>query len=137
MRKESALPLAPAVNDQTRGYWEGTKLGELRVQTCDECSHSRFPEAPVCPACLSPDATWTAVSGRGRLWSWIVMHQKVFRSYLDEVPYLCAFIELEEGTFMISSLVDPPADLACDMKVEVEFVDLDDERAVPTFRVVG
>lgn len=137
MRKESALPLAPAVNDQTRGYWEGTKIGELRLQTCGQCGNQGFPEAPVCPKCLSPDAEWKPVSGRGRLWSWIVMHQKAFPSYRDEVPYICAFIQLDEGPFMISSVVDPPAELRCDMPVQVEFVDLDDDRAAPVFRVVA
>jgi uncharacterized protein len=135
MRRESALPLAPAVNDQTRGYWEGTKAGELRLQTCGPCGHQWFPESPSCPRCLSPEVDWQPVSGRGRLWSWIVMHQKAFASYRDEGPYLCAFIELDEGPLMISTLVDPPDDLRCDLPVRVEFIDLDSDRAAPVFRV--
>src|ERR1700712_892561 len=134
MNKESALPLAPEVNDLTEGYWEGSRVGELRMQTCDECGTKRFPESPVCQRCLSPDFTWLAVSGRGRLWSWIHMHQKAFRSYADQVPYLCAFIELEEGLHLISTLVDPPAALVCDMPVQVEFVELDERRSAHVFR---
>jgi uncharacterized OB-fold protein len=137
MNKDAAFPLAPEVNDQSRGYWEGTVKGELRMQTCDNCSTMRFPEAPVCPNCLSPDATWQPVSGNGNLWSWIVMHQKAFRSYADQVPYMVAFIELDEGPFMMSALVDAPDDLRCGMRVTVEFVELDAERSAPVFRVVA
>ena len=136
MNTQSALPLAPEINEQSRGYWEGTLVGELRLQSCDECGTNRFPEAPVCPHCLSESATWRAASGRGRLWSWIVMHQKTFKSYLEEVPYICAFIELEEGVHLISTLVDPPSQLACDMPVKVEFLSLDADRSAHVFRIV-
>lgn len=136
MNAEAILPLSPEITAANRGYWEGTKKGELRLLTCGHCGTQRFPESPVCPTCLSDEASWKAVSGRGRLWSWIAMHQKAFASYLDQIPYLVAFIELDEGHFMISTLVDPPANLRCDLPVQVEFLDLDDQRSAPVFRVV-
>jgi uncharacterized OB-fold protein len=136
MKAEAILPLSPDVTPTNQGFWEGTKKGELRLLTCAECGTQRFPETPVCPNCLADQATWQPASGRGRLWSWIVMHQKAFPSYLDQIPYLVAFIELDEGHFMVSTLVDPPPDLHCDLPVQAEFVDLDDERSAPVFRVV-
>ena len=137
MNREAALPLLPDVTAVNKGYWEGTKQGELRLLTCSSCGTRRFPESPVCPTCLSDKANWQAVSGGGRLWSWIVMHQKYFPSYIDSVPYLVAFIELDEGNFMIADLIDPPVRVKCDMKVRVEFVELDAHRSAPVFRVVG
>jgi uncharacterized OB-fold protein len=136
MKAEAILPLSPEVTATSQGFWEGTKKGELRLLTCGACGTRRFPETPVCPKCLAEEATWEPVSGRGRLWSWIVMHQKAFPSYLDQIPYLVAFIELDEGHFMISTIVDPPADIQCDLPVQVEFLQLDDERSAPVFRVV-
>jgi uncharacterized protein len=136
MKADAILPLAPEVTPLNQGFWEGTKQGELRVLTCTECGTTRFPESPLCPKCLSPLSTWQPVSGRGRLWSWIVMHQKAFPSYLDQIPYLVAFVELDEGHFMISTLVDPPEQLSCDVPVRVEFADLDEHRSAPVFRVV-
>ncbi len=135
MKAEAILPLAPEVTAVNEGFWDGTKQGELRVLTCAECATARFPESPLCPNCLSQDAAWRPVSGRGRLWSWIVMHQKAFPSYLDQIPYLVAFIELDEGHFLISTLVDPPVQLQCDLPVQVEFVELDEQRSAPVFRV--
>jgi uncharacterized OB-fold protein len=136
MKADAILPLSPEVTPANQGFWQGTKQGELRLLTCGSCGTQRFPETPVCPNCLAEESTWQPASGRGRLWSWIVMHQKAFPSYLDQIPYLVAFIELDEGHFMISGIVDPPADLQCDLPVQVEFLDLDDERSAPVFRVV-
>lgn len=136
MNAEAILPLSPEVTAANEGFWAGTKQGELRLQTCTECGTQRFPETPLCANCLSQEATWKPVNGRGRLWSWIVMYQKAFPSYLDQIPYLVAFIELDEGHFMMSTLVDPPSELQCDLPVQVEFVELDEQRSAPVFRVV-
>lgn len=137
MKPEAALPLMPPVTPLNEGYWEGTRNGELRLLTCGKCATQRFPESPVCPNCLAEESSWQPVSGHGKLWSWIVMHQKYFPSYVESVPYLVAFIELDEGCFMIADLVDPPAELRIDMPVQVEFLEVDAERSAPVFRVVA
>jgi len=134
---DALLKIMPPVTDANRPYWEGTLSGELRLQICDHCQMPRFPEAPACPRCLGENATWRAVSGRATLWSWILMHQNYIAAFADELPYLVAFVRLEEGPFMYSTLVDPPPQLRCDLPLEVVFEGLSPERAVPKFRVVA
>ena len=62
----------PAVTEDSAGFWEGTAAGELRIQRCSNCGRLRFPPRPMCPYCNSLDHTWDALSGRGRVWSFVV-----------------------------------------------------------------
>jgi uncharacterized OB-fold protein len=63
------------------------------------------------------------------------MHQKYIAAYADDVPYLVAMIELEEGPRMYSTLVDPPSDLKCGAPVSIVFATVGD-RVIPKFKVL-
>ena len=53
------------------------------------------------------------------------------------MPYNVAFIKLDEGPFLMSTVVGVPNDaIRCDLPVEVIFEDATDEVAVPKFRPV-
>jgi uncharacterized OB-fold protein len=58
----------------------------------------------------------------------------VLPAFADRVPYNVIVVELEEGPFIVSNLVD--ADPAVDAAVHVAFVDIDDELSLPQFRAV-
>ncbi len=64
--KPKAEPIRPTVNDVNRPFWDGCGRGELMAQRCRSCAHLRYPAAIVCPDCLSAEAEWQPVSGRGR-----------------------------------------------------------------------
>jgi uncharacterized OB-fold protein len=131
-----AKPL-PKLTKLNRPYFEGARQGELRLQRCDACGHHWFPPSTSCPSCLSPEYQWVRVSGRGRVWSWIVMHQLYFDAFRQDLPYNVAFIKLDEGPFLMSTVVGVPNDaIRCDLPVEVIFEDATDEVAVPKFRPV-
>ena len=132
-----AKPL-PTLTKLNRPYFEGAKQGELRLQRCRPNGHHWFPPSTNCPRCLSTDVEWVRVSGRGRVWSWIVMHQRYFKAFEADLPYNVAFIQLEEGPFLMSTLVDVAGDeIRCDLPVEVTFEDATDEIAIPKFRPVA
>jgi uncharacterized OB-fold protein len=136
MNIDAHAALLPKITETNQPFWDGCAEGELRLQTCTSCGRHRFPDAPVCPNCLSPHYSWKLVSGRGVLWSWIVMHQNYLPAFADDLPYLVAFVRLDEGPYLISTLVDPPEDLRCDQSVEVVF-DRIGERALPKFRLIA
>lgn len=125
----------PVRNRLNGPFWEGTLRGELRIQRCTRCDERWFPPATHCPKCLSREVEWVTASGRGRVWSWIVMHQRYFQAFEHELPYNVAMIELEEGPVMMSSLVEVEADqIRCDMPVTVRFEEATEEMSVPKFR---
>ena len=131
--KDYTKPLPP-VTKRTAPFWEGTKQGELRLQMCNECGHRWYPHSTHCPNCLSRNYEWNAVSGRGKVWSWVVFHQRYFKAFEEDLPYNVTFIELEEGVMMMSRLEGIEDDqIACDMPVKVAFEHATDEQSVPYF----
>jgi uncharacterized protein len=131
---EKPLPLSTKLN---KSFIEGTKQGELRLQRCDDCGFVWFPASTHCPHCLSEAYQWIKASGRGRVWSWIVMHQRYFKAFAADLPYNCAMVKLEEGPVMMSTVVGVPNEsIRCDMPVEVVFEDATEEMSIPKFRPI-
>ena len=60
----------PDIGPLDAPFWEGLRRHELLVQECTACSRLRFVPTELCPYCASPAATWTPVSGRGRVTWW-------------------------------------------------------------------
>jgi uncharacterized protein len=42
----------PKPTPETEHYWEGTRLGELRIQRCNACGQAYFYPRPSCPLLL-------------------------------------------------------------------------------------
>ncbi|MER5889566.1 OB-fold domain-containing protein [Streptomyces sp. NPDC001941] len=88
--------LSPVTDDDGAPFWEYAARGELRVQTCAACEEPRFPPRPCCPSCQSFDSEWRRVSGRGRIWSYVVPHPPLLPAYAALVPYNAVVVELAE-----------------------------------------
>ena len=130
--------LVPGRDD--RPWWDALRRHELVVQRCAACGTWRHPPAPVCAACRSPDARWERVDGRGRVFSYTIVHHAVHPALADRVPYNVVLVELPDaaGVRLISNLIDVPADeMRVGLEVEVVFEDLDDEVTLPRFRRMG
>jgi uncharacterized OB-fold protein len=129
-----AKPL-PRKTRLSREFWEGARRHELLLQNCSACGHVWFPPASRCPNCLSTDFAWKPASGRGKVWSWIVMWQRYFPAFESEIPYNVAYVQLDEGPKLMTNLVDvDPSAIHCDMPVEVIFEDVTEEFSLPKFR---
>jgi uncharacterized OB-fold protein len=124
----------PAPDADTEPFWEGCRHHLLLLQQCGECATWRFPPRPRCPSCRSQQFAWKATSGQGSVASYTICHPPVLPAYVDRVPYNVIVVELVEGPFMISNLID--AEPRLDAVVEVTFVDVDDELTLPQFRHV-
>ena len=78
------LPELERVPDYERGFWEGTRAGELRIQRCSACGLFRHLPTPMCPECSSLDYQWTTVSGRGFVYSYVIVRHPVHPCYSRE-----------------------------------------------------
>ena len=75
--------------------------------------------------------------GTGTVASFTICYPPVLPAFADRVPYNAVVIQLDEGPFMVSNLVDVDNDaIAVGLPVEVTFVDLDDHTTLPQFRIV-
>ena len=127
----------PLPTEDSAPYWRYCAAGELRTQKCGDCGHVRFPPSVVCPRCLSEQSQWTRLSGRGKVWSWVVFHQAYYPGYADDVPYNTAIVELEEGPRMHTNIVGcENDDIYIGMPVEVLFDPIDDGIHLPKCRPV-
>ncbi len=130
----------PLIDDLTRPFWDAAKERRLVIQRCQDCSHLHHPPRPVCDACHSKTLTFEQVSGRGRIYSFSVMHQPNVAGFADELPYLNILIELEEQQrlFLVSHLPDSEREhVRIGRKVEVYFEDVDAELTLPKFKLVA
>src|SRR5688572_22551207 len=125
----------PVVDHLSAPFWEGCREDQLLVQTCGECGTPRFPPGPMCPACGSEQSAWKPATGRGRVYSWIVVRHPIpAEIYASDVPYVVALIDLDEGVRMPTNIVDcAPEAVTAGMPVEVCFRTVGDLR-LPQFR---
>jgi uncharacterized OB-fold protein len=131
-------PIKPAISDTNKPFWDGCRAHKLMAQQCTHCQELRYPVAAVCPNCLSTGCEWRELSGRGELFSYIIIHRGYHPYWAQRVPYNVAFIELEEGLRMFSNIVGTPNDaLKVGQKVKVAFEERGEDLVVPVFEVVG
>ncbi len=102
--------LLPLGDEESEGFWEGTAVGELRIQECGACGALRFPPRVMCPECQATERSWRAVSGRGSIWSFVVVHPPVLPAYAPFVPFPVVTVTLAEkpSLRMVGNLVTGP-----------------------------
>ncbi|MFE5793796.1 Zn-ribbon domain-containing OB-fold protein [Streptomyces sp. NPDC056503] len=91
--------LNPVIDEDGAPFWEFTARGELRVQACAEaeCGELRFPPRPCCPHCQSFATEWRPMSGRGRIWSYVLPHPPLLPDYAEQAPYNAVLVELADA----------------------------------------
>src|SRR5262249_38401244 len=100
-----AKPIFPPVNDLNRPFWDGCRARTLMLQRCAKCGFQRYRAAPVCPRCLSVEATWRPASGRGTLFSFVVFQRAYHPAWEKRVPYNVSMVELEEGPIVLTNVI--------------------------------
>ncbi len=128
----------PSITPDMAEFFEGARRGQLMLQKCAGCGELRFPPHEICTRCLGTRAGWVAVSGRGEVYSFNIMHQVYHPGFATEVPYAVVVVKLDEGVKFVSNLVGvKPAEIKCGMPVEVTFEKLSDQVMLPKFRPRG
>ncbi|WP_371579317.1 Zn-ribbon domain-containing OB-fold protein [Streptomyces sp. NBC_01314] len=102
--------LTPVVDDDGAPFWGYAAQGELRIQACADCGELRFPPRPCCPHCRSFATEWRQVSGRGRVWSYVLPHPPLLPDYAEQAPYNVVLVELTDAPRirLVGNLVTEP-----------------------------
>jgi uncharacterized OB-fold protein len=115
-------------------FWEAAKQHRLELPRCEACDKHWFPPSRTCPHCLSTAFRWSEVSGRGKVFSFVIYDRVYHPAFEPEVPYVVALVELEEGPRMLTNIVGiKPAEVRCEMQVKVVFDDMPGGASVPKF----
>jgi len=135
--KKPSTPL-PRVDEDSKGYWEACARHELHVQRCRACGAVRHYPRALCTVCLADDPEWLLSSGRGTVYTYTVTYQNLAPGFRESVPYVLAYVELEEGVRVLTNIVDcPPDAVRIGLPVEVVFDDVSGALSVPKFRPVA
>ncbi len=114
-------------------WWDGVARGELPIQRCRACGVLRHPPRPMCGACQSTEWDHVAAQGGGTVYSYTVLHHPKFPGY--DYPLVCAVIELDEGTRIVSNVVGcAPGDVRIGMRVALALEAVDETMTLPLFR---
>jgi hypothetical protein len=128
----------PNVDGDTQEFWAGCKEHELRFQKCKDCGHIRWPASMICPMCYSRDTQWIIASGKGKVYTFVVYHVAYHPGFEDDLPYVVADVELEEGPRLLTNIVGcRPDEVKCDMPVEVTWEHITEEFSLPKFRPIS
>ncbi|MCW7944531.1 hypothetical protein AAW14_21595 [Streptomyces hygroscopicus] len=102
--------LTPVHDEDGAPFWAYAARGELRVQVCADCGEPRFPPRPCCPRCRSFANAWRRMSGKGRIWSYVVPHPPLLPAYAAQAPYNVIVVVLAEAPRirMVGNLVTGP-----------------------------
>jgi len=148
----------PPTDSEHRGYYEAARRHQLVVQECSACQRLRTGFGAACPFCTNLTWSWHEVSGGGTIFSYEIVVRAVNPAFSDWAPYPIVLVELDEqrhvpwaGGFndetvslrMVTNLVRrddlhlPESEelVAIGRRVEVCFIDLEEQFSLPQFRL--
>jgi uncharacterized OB-fold protein len=128
--EQSQRPV-PVPDDASAPFFAGAARGELMLQRCRACGAFMWPVKSRCVECFSAEVEWSAASGRGELYSFVVVHQRY--PGFDE-PYVLATVVTPEGVRFNTSIIGAdPDELRIGMQLAVVFDSVSDDVVVPKF----
>ena len=111
------IPL-PTPGRWSEPFWERARHGELVYQRCQTCGV--IPSLPIRTCTCGGQLVWERASGRATLYSWTVVWRPPHPAFT--VPYVPAIAHLEEGAWLMTSLIGcAPEAAEADMALQVEF----------------
>ena len=134
--------LLPPIDQLTAPFWEGARQGELRVQRCPVTRRLIFPPRELSPHAAGAVPEWTAVSGRGTIWSFAVPHPPLLPPFseLERYNVICVALDEDPRVRLIGNLVTArggaideidPHQIQIGARVRVVFEPQDDEIHLP------
>ena len=110
-----------ALDQENLAYFRHCAAHDFRLQRCASCGLLRYPPTTGCPWCAHPEAAWTAVAGRGVVYTYAEVHHAIQPAFKGHLPYLVLIVELDtqrgvptphDGLRIAGNLVTPEGDLA-------------------------
>ena len=124
----------PSPNFDTQEFWDATAEGRFLLKRCDDCGVVIWYPRFLCPDCSSTNTSWFEASGKGTVYSYTVP-RRAPGPYREAVPFVVAYVELEEGPRIMTNLVDVDIDdVQVGMNVEVVWHDTGQGNALYRFR---
>jgi uncharacterized protein len=89
---------APTPTPETEAFWKAAAEGRFMLRRCIACGKPHWYPRAICPFCMSDKTEWVESKGNGKIYSYSVMRRAA-------EPYALAYVTLDEGTTMLTNLV--------------------------------
>jgi hypothetical protein len=144
--------IVPENDSEFLGYFEAAREHKLMLKKCASCNLLRYPPGSACPWCMSLEANWQQVSGKGTIYSYEIVVHSIQPGFREVAPYPIVIVELDEqrgvptaqeGVRLLANLVDAQfnpeaeANVAIGKRVEVVFHDISPDFTLPQFKLSG
>ena len=124
---------APMVTTTSKAFWDATTRCEFLLQRCSACDIVIWFPKKHCPGCTSTELGTFAASGNGTVYSHTVI-RKVANEYKGAVPFVVAYVELDEGPRVMTNIVGcDPESVRVGMRVSMVFHDTGEGSALYRF----
>ncbi|HEY7806566.1 MAG TPA: OB-fold domain-containing protein [Croceibacterium sp.] len=118
----------PAVNPETKPFWDAAREGRFLVPFCAACGKAHWYPRAICPFCAGDKVEWREASGKGTIYTFSVMRRV-------KEPYAIAHVTLAEGPTMLTNIVNCDFDkLHIGQPVAVVFQETEGGPPVPMFK---
>ena len=125
----------PELKGLNKEFYDHCKAHNLSFQRCLSCRTWRHVPRDMCDECGSDQWEWAKSSGKGKIFSWTVVHRALHPSFKEDIPYGVAIVEMDEGVRIVSQVVDCPTDeIRLGMPVTIVYDDVTPEVTLPKFR---
>jgi uncharacterized OB-fold protein len=125
----------PVIEDDTRPFWDAAHDRRFILRSCRACGLAHYYPRPFCPSCWSDDVEWIEGSGRATLYTWSKVYRNDLPPFHEQVPYIAAVVELDEGPRMMTRLIEcDDDDLAMGMSLVADFESIDDDVTIVVFK---
>jgi uncharacterized OB-fold protein len=125
----------PTIEEESRPFWDAARDGRFLIARCGSCRRAHHYPRPFCPYCWSEDVSWEEASGRATLYTYSTVYVNDLPPFADQLPYVAAVVDLEEGPRVMTNIVDcDPSELRVGMPLCVTFRSLTPEVTAPVFR---
>jgi uncharacterized OB-fold protein len=130
----------PSVDYDIKPFWDACKEHTFKLCHCKMCDAWYFPWTSCRNHKIEPrlaNMEWAEASGRGKVFTFNIHHVAFNPAFKEDVPYVFALIELDEGPMFGSNIIGcDPYDVTIGMPVEVVFEDITEEYTLPKFRPI-
>jgi uncharacterized OB-fold protein len=127
----------PVVDGDSSSYWAAAHRGELLINRCARCEQFVFYRRSVCPHCGAAGVEPYVAKGTGTVYSYTISRRPASPEFRDDVPYVVALVELDEGVRLMTNIVNcEPAAVYIGQAVSVRFESIAEDISLPFFEPV-
>lgn len=126
------IEVAEYGDEASKEFYRLLKNRQFKTTRCKDCADVALPPRLFCPSCFGTDVEWIDLPKRGTLYAFTQQE----RALRFNKPDVIGVVELKGAGRMITRIDAPFEDLAIDMEVEMDFLDVSENQTLHQFRPV-